>query len=243
MAKLVAIGDSLTQGVMSGAVFNTEFSYPALIAESMGLRVPEDFRVPHFPGGGLPINIEYLLRSMHRHIGCNIDEGTEWAEFWFRLPGFLDKIEDLYERGAGAEPATYRGVYHNLAVAGFRVYDSFNVHAAYCKQQIKDREGWIQDDFLGLPSAPMYRIAQRVLNPGQQDSRNYWTQIDNLRYLNTLEEPVENLILFLGANDCLGTITDLKLRDMEGNVPSDAQARHRSYNLTCTTVFEAITQK
>ena len=64
MPKLVAIGDSLTQGVQSGAIYKTELSFPALIAEAMGLRVPSDFRVPRFPGSGLPLNIEALLRSM-----------------------------------------------------------------------------------------------------------------------------------------------------------------------------------
>ena len=39
MPKLVAIGDSLTQGVMSGALLKTRQSYPALIAEAMGLTV------------------------------------------------------------------------------------------------------------------------------------------------------------------------------------------------------------
>lgn len=36
MPKLVAIGDSLTQGVQSGAVFSPDFSYPVRIARAMG---------------------------------------------------------------------------------------------------------------------------------------------------------------------------------------------------------------
>ena len=38
--KLVAIGDSLTQGFQSGPILNTEWSYPAMIARSLGLSVP-----------------------------------------------------------------------------------------------------------------------------------------------------------------------------------------------------------
>lgn len=49
MPKLVVIGDNLMQGVQSGAIFETGLSYPALIADAMGLRVPTDFRVPTFP--------------------------------------------------------------------------------------------------------------------------------------------------------------------------------------------------
>lgn len=236
MPNLVAIGDSLTQGVQSGSVFKPELSFPALIAESMGLNVPTDFRVPSFPGSGLPFNIEWFLRLMRQKLGSDI-EGIEWVDLLYHLSGFVDDIQDLYERGAGSKPAVYTGVYHNLAVAGFRVYDSFKVNAKYCIYKIRDQEGWIQDDFLGLPSAPMYRIAQRVLNPGQRRYRNSWTQIDNLKALNRPEDPVENLILFLGANDCLGTLKDLEIRDMAENPSSDPQERREQYNLTSAEVF------
>ena len=69
MAKLVAIGDSLTQGFQSGAILKTEWSYPSMIARSFGLSVPTDFRIPSFFGSGLPINIEELLRFMETKLG------------------------------------------------------------------------------------------------------------------------------------------------------------------------------
>ena len=34
--RLVAIGDSLTHGFQSGAIFNTDLSYPAIIAAELG---------------------------------------------------------------------------------------------------------------------------------------------------------------------------------------------------------------
>ena len=246
MPKLIAIGDSLTQGVQSGAIFKTELSYPALIAEAMKLNVPNDFRVPRFPGSGLPLNIEWLLRSLRQELGNEINS-SEWIfELPFLLADRLDDIEDLYERGAGSRPASYGGVYHNLAVLGFRVADSFKVHSKYCCDQIERKDGWIKDDFLGLPSAPMYRTAQRVLNPKQDSDRESWTQIDNLKYLNENEGEVENLILFLGANDCLGTVRDLEIKDMkceEGEVSEDPEQRRANYNLTSTEVFEADYKK
>ena len=56
--RLVALGDSMTQGFMSGAIFATDLSYPALIAREMGLD-PSQFRVPAFAAlGGLPVNLE-----------------------------------------------------------------------------------------------------------------------------------------------------------------------------------------
>ena len=92
----------------------------------------------------------------------------------------------------------------------------------------------------------MYRIAQCVLNPKQLLVRKWWTQIDNLKHLNKNEGGVKNLILFLGANDCLGTVRDLKVKDMkceEGDVSDDPEQRRANYNLTSTEVFEADYKK
>ena len=237
MPKLVAIGDSLTQGVQSGAVFRPECSYPVRIAQAMDLDVPGDFHAPGFPGSGLPLNIEWLLRSMYSDLKDTI-ELLEWfTDVPFSLARHLDYIEDYYERGPGSRPDRYSGVYHNLAVAGFRVYDSFTVDSNYCRSQIDNTEGWIKDDFLGLPSASMYRIARRVLNPHLIPNRGTWTQIDNLRYFAENDDPVENLILFLGANDCLGTIRDLKIKTPNRKY-TDPEKRRDKYNLTSLSVFQ-----
>ena len=239
MPKLVAIGDSLTQGVQNGAIFRPYLSYPALIADSLGLDVPNEFRAPRFPGSGLPFNLEWFLRSLRERVGTEID----WREWIWKVPflleDFIDKVEDCYERGSGSKPAACDVIYHNLAVASFRVRDSFTIHSDYCSEQIRRAEGGWGDDFLSLPSAPMYRIAQRVLNPcRQQNLRNCWTQIDNLRELISREGPVKNLIVFFGANDCLKTVMELNVEDMEGETPSeDPQERREAYNLTSAAVF------
>ena len=239
MPKLVAIGDSLTQGVQSGAVFSPDFSYPVRIARAMGLDVSEDFRTPRIPGHGLPLNIEWLLRSMRETLGESIDLQEWLVNVPFSLARHLDEIEDYYERGLGSRPVRYSGIYHNLAVAGFRVYDSFTVDSNYCRSQIDNTEGWIKDDFLGLPAASTYRIARRVLNPHLIPNRGTWTQIDNLRYFKENRDPVENLILFLGANDCLGTVRDLKIKEMPSrNRYKDPEKRRDRYNLTSLSVFK-----
>lgn len=243
MPKLVAIGDSLTQGFQSGAISKTYQSYPALIAQSMGLDFVNGFRVPIFRGSGLPLNIERFLRSIDQQLDADIDTGEWLFEFPFLLDEFVNDVETLYEVGAGSRPANYGGVYHNLAVWGFRVIDSFKVDSAYCEKQIDRDEGWFQDDTLGLPSASRYRTARHVLNPRWRDDRKNWTQIHNLKYLNDDEGDVENLILFFGANDCLGTVVDLEVKDMEGkNVSNDPEER-RKYNLTSKAVFEADYRK
>jgi hypothetical protein len=60
--RLVTIGDSLTQGFQSGAVFHTDLSWPAIVAWELGWY--DQFRKPVYGGpGGLPLNIELLLRD------------------------------------------------------------------------------------------------------------------------------------------------------------------------------------
>src|SRR5215213_9992497 len=60
--RLVTIGDSLTQGFQSGAIFNTDLSYPAIIAHELGWE--EHFRHPQYPGyGGIPLNLALLVRD------------------------------------------------------------------------------------------------------------------------------------------------------------------------------------
>ncbi|MEB3191356.1 MAG: SGNH/GDSL hydrolase family protein [Snowella sp.] len=236
MAKLVAIGDSLTQGFQSGAILKTEWSYPAMIARSIGLSVPTDFRIPSFHGSGLPVNIEELLRFMEITLGDEISRNEWILRFPFLLEKFIDEVEDLYERGRGRKPSAFKGQFHNLAVWGFRVLDAFTINSDYCDQVIKKSEGRIEDDFLGLPSAPMHRTACMVLNPAKQKDKKKWTQIDNLKVINDAEG-VENLIIWLGANDCLGTVVGLKLKEMPASFSSDDPEERRKFNLTHPDVF------
>ena len=237
MARLVAIGDSLSQGFQSGAILKTEWSFPALIARALGLSLPSGFRIPSFPGNGLPLNMESLLHEIEPHLGNDISTGEWFFRFPTLLNQFIDDIEELYERGRGSRKSNFSGQYHNLSVWGFRVADSYTIDSEYSKRLIEQDEGRIEDDFLGLPSGPMYRTAMKVLNPGQLTRKNKWTQIDNLSAINQ-EEGVENLILWLGANDCLGTVFSLKIEQMPSDFSSNDPEERRQYNLTHPDIFK-----
>src|SRR5688500_15058836 len=73
--RLVVIGDSLTHGFQSGAIYNTELAYGAIVAQQWAPHPPRDgFRFPRYGGpGGLPVNIEYILRDLERRFGEAID--------------------------------------------------------------------------------------------------------------------------------------------------------------------------
>jgi hypothetical protein len=208
-----------------------------MIARSLGLSVPTDFRIPSFFGSGLPINIEELLRFMEITLGDKISPDEWILRFPFLLEQFIDEVEDLYERGRGRKPSAFKGQFHNLAVWGFRVLDTFTINSDYCDQVIKKSEGWIEDDFLGLPNAPMYRTARMVLNPAKQKDKKKLTQIDNLKAINDAGG-VENLIIWLGANDCLGTVASLSLKEMPSTFSSDDPETRGKFNLTHPDVFK-----
>jgi len=238
--KLVAIGDSLTQGFQSGAIETTkiDWSTPAIIARALGLDVPQDFRVPRIPGRGFPVNIEDLLRYEQDRLGTHINR-LEWVtHFPLAARRYLDTIEDYYERGGGSLPAKYRGIYHNLAVWGFTVRESLALTPQRCRAVIENEEGWIEDDFVGIPSAPMYRTAMRVLNPGNLPERMADSQVATFERL-AQRERVDVLMVGLGANDCLGTVLTLEVKDMakaRGAISPDPIAR-LAWNLTSTEQF------
>ena len=213
MVKLVTIGDSLTQGFQSLAINKTDLSYPAMIAESLGVPVP-DFRVPDFKRkGGLPFNLEWLARRLEEKYGHSINL-FEWAFAVDTIIDLLDDVEDCYERGKGAQPQKDVN-YHNLAVWGFEVADAFKMTAKICKTKIKNTK----EDWFCPPSEPRMRTAYRVLNPAQLASRDTDTQIKIAQKIAQENGPIENLIVWLGANNCLGTVVRLKIVETGTNPP------------------------
>jgi hypothetical protein len=62
--------------------------------------------------------------------------------------------------------------------------------------------------------------------------------LDNLQHLIDKEGELDTLILWLGSNDCLGTVTCLEIRDMEQpDITGDPETR-RQWNLTHPQVFK-----
>lgn len=222
-AKLVAIGDSLTQGFASGSICNTDLSYPALIANCMGLDATT-FRRPNFRGaGGLPFNIEWLARRLEQKYGHSMHLFS-WLRSIPTIQSTLDEVEDYWERGRGAMPERAT-LYHNLAVFGFEVRDAYDLTAGQCKRQFAGGK----DDFLAVPSESRARTAYRVLNPSQDPALDGKTQLTVAEAISESEDGIENLILFLGANNCLGTVLELRyseLNSFDGSAFSDYTIWH-----------------
>jgi hypothetical protein len=133
--RLVTIGDSLTQGFQSGAVFHTDLSWPAIVAWELGWY--DQFRKPVYGGlGGLPLNIELLLRDLEHRFGADLD----WWEFplaLFQGRQFMDSVEDYWERGPGSSFPNVTGINHILAIYGWDVRDTLERTWASSQAQLK----------------------------------------------------------------------------------------------------------
>ena len=214
--KLFTIGDSISQGFMSLAAARTELSYSTLIARSLGLAPGTDaYPIPLWGAGGLPLNIESLLRSLQRKYGSDIRGPIEWPLAVASVNEYLDEIEDYYERGPGniALPqAGARQFYPNVSVAGFTVADAWLVTPQMCLERIAGDPDQ-NDGVFALPNRRFERTAHAVLNPSRNPEFNDFSQLEWLRHHHVKGDGVENLILWLGSNNALGTIVRMAVRN------------------------------
>ncbi|MGX1911858.1 hypothetical protein ACWIID_23775 [Streptomyces phaeochromogenes] len=209
--RLVAVGDSLTHGFQSGAIFNTDLSYPAVIAHELGWG--DKFRYPTYDGyGGLPFNIELFLRDLEARFGQDVD-WWEAALALLHARRSMDKAEDYWERGPGSVVPAATAVNHNLAVFGWDLRDALEKSHAVCAGRIDAPK----DQLLGqVVEHGDDRAALRVL-PAPPAAPDTLTQLTAAAHLGDEigdTDPghgIETLIVFLGANNALSSVVDLKL--------------------------------
>jgi hypothetical protein len=227
--RLVTVGDSLTHGFQSGAIFNTSWSYPMMIARELGME--GQFRYPTYdgPGDGLPLNLEHLARQLDQRFGSNLDI-WEFVPTLLFLRQFMDVVEDYWERGKGAQAPTGNVINHNLAVSGWDVCNTISRHADICADKIA--AGPDQDDFLRqVVSNHSDRSALYVLNTARDAQGNALVPIDAAIALGAEGnqdtgdgDGIETLLILIGANNALGSILTFKVNwsgdgydDMEVN--------------------------
>ncbi|MBE2320601.1 hypothetical protein DVA67_031870 [Solirubrobacter sp. CPCC 204708] len=203
--RIVALGDSLTHGVQSGAVFNTDLAYPAIIARALGTY--DRYRYPRYGGpGGLPFNIEYLLRELERVAGESI-AAWEAPRALYTAWRWMDELEDYWERGAGSVPPKVAAINHALAVYGWDLRDALSMTAQRCLDRLQEpaQDAWV----LSKVDRDSERAALHVY-PHWPPERRTMTLLDAARALGE-DGGIETLVVFLGANNALGTVTSLKV--------------------------------
>lgn len=212
---------------MSGAIFAPEISYPAIIAHEMGLQSYE-FRTPVFNAfGGLPVNLEHLLRRLEERYGRDINV-LELLSAPVRLRGWMDEAEDYWERGGGTRPSFPAGPFHNLASWGMTVDDALFLTAGECQRRCAEPA---RDNlFNQVPDNAFFRTALTVLNPAQRRELDASTVLDAVAAL-AGDSGIENLIVNLGSNNALGTITQLRVLPTDERVLDDPIGTRTLFNL------------
>lgn len=207
--RLVAVGDSLTHGFQSGAIFNTGLSYPALIAEVLGWKPKFRFPVYGGPGDGLPINLERVARLLEQRFGVKLD----WWEFAPALGvarELMDQVEDYWERGEGSvTPDPKAPMNHNLAVYGWDLRNTLSLNADLCLKAITANPP--RDDFANqIVENANERAALRVLNSARNAQGQALSPLEAAVQLgatgDAAEDGIETLVVMIGANNALGSI-------------------------------------
>ncbi len=245
MGKLFVIGDSISQGFRSGGTAFTENAFSAYLAEAIGLKA-NNFRHLTWPSQKLKIDLEGFFRQCQNKYGLQVNP-IEWFQIFFDASKYHQEAKEYYEQGEGALHKPHKNYSHlftdNCAVEGMRIADAWEVTPKLCQRVIRAHASRSHNEDQDKPkmelgaSDSFYRAAHRVLNP--QDKRD----LDDYSAMTWLQhtaetEGVDNAIVWLGANNALGTIIDLgtpKITEGKGGLedlrePSD-KSHKKKYNL------------
>ena len=226
-ARLVTIGDSLTQGFQHGAIRRTEWSFPAILARALSI---QPFLRPDFSGGapngvgGPLLDLELLLRELSDICKDQVDL-LEIHRVGAAVLQTMDKVEGYWERGDGTHASATGPLHHNLGCWGFDVLDAVTLSDAVCQKNIPTPHNHL---VVQLPERAMYRSARRALNPAQNADQAELKQLE-LAELHGKSQPIENLLVWLGGNNALRTCATLGIHLSEG-----ADLKRLSHERRCT---------
>lgn len=250
--KLFTIGDSVSQGFMSLAAARTDNAYSTLIAKQLGLALnTNQYRFADWNKDGIPLSIEVIMRELQSRYGSDIS-GLEWLTVAQTINRIVDRAEDYYERGNGRADIPYDDkdtrFFNNVAVWGFDVADSFQITARTCKEAIFNKKKPTKDNTFKLGADfPMYHTALKVLNPSLDPAFDNFSQLSWLKLHATGTDDagnnvtdqqgniitgtgVENLNLWHGANNALGTVINLNVNQTP-NGKNDSRRPHEYEHL------------
>jgi hypothetical protein len=215
--RLVTIGDSLTQGFMSGAVFRTDLAWPAIVAGALG--IAGDFRYPVYEQpdgpGGIPLDLERLARQFDARFSGVLDWYEVLRALRF-LRSYMDRVEDHWERGPGAQVPAAGPPFHNLGVYGWDLVDALVLDADRTAARLLTRPP--SDDFVfQVVERDNDRVALVVLERLRTADGAARTVFDAAAAFGAEgtaggagDSPgIETLAVMLGANNALGAIVRL----------------------------------
>ena len=199
---LVTVGDSLTHGLSSGAVFHVGLSWPAQVARALGTTT---FTAPSYGGplDGLPLNIEKVARRLQDRFG----KGMSWwekLETPKELQDIFDENEDYWERGPGSAPPAIDVRYQNLGIYGWDLRDALSYTAARAAALAGTNA---DDSMVGVkPDHDNDIAASSVLAPFGPDA----TQLSAAAW-HGRNGGIDTLVVALGANNALDPVVSKRV--------------------------------
>jgi hypothetical protein len=126
--RLVTVGDSLTMGFKSLAIADIGLSWPAILADTLGLG-ENDFTYPHFSGPvdcpGLPLNLEAIVRGIDA-AGAGSPLVVRQVREALAVTAAVSHVKSYWEHGPGSILPSASASYHdNLAIYGWDVRDAY----------------------------------------------------------------------------------------------------------------------
>jgi hypothetical protein len=214
--RLVSLGDSLTHGFKNFAIRDTHLSYPALIARELGWE--REFRHPLYDSpGGLPLDLEWLLRELEGQFGAELEIG-ESVKTIGAARRLLEAHEDFWERGPGARIVRQPDINHNLAITGWDLRDVLSRNASIEQEAIVAP---VDRPWPGAPQNSGAYTALRVLESARDSGGRALTPVEAATQLGAGgavaddgsalpdEDGIETLTVFAGSNNALPTVLSL----------------------------------
>lgn len=207
------MGDSMAQGFKNGGIYRTDLSFPAIIARAMGNSTR--FEARSFSAqAGIPINIEVLVRGLEEKFGDEINLFNSLSA-GREMYSTLRRIKSYWEGRLTSLKIDKVTPYHNQAVWGFSISDSWLIDELFCRNYLQsNKTGYSVFDV--LPDNAMYTTARLVLNPSFSQHLEKNTMVDNIIHLQE-DGGIENLITCIGHNNIVGAVTKLKIVYSEKN--------------------------
>lgn len=204
--RLVVVGDSLSHGFKNLAVSDVELSYPAMIANALGWK---GFKAPTYVGhGGIPLNLEWLLRRLETKFGKEISGLVETAQAFAFTRNLLDEHEDFWERGEGARIPRWPWMNHNLSVYGWDLRDVLSRDADKIRDSLAEPS---DDPLMQLPENADQIAALRVLDSARDVLGEALTPLEAAAHLGE-DGGIETLIMWIGSNNALPCVLNLNVK-------------------------------
>jgi hypothetical protein len=231
--RLVTIGDSLTHGFQSLAIFNTDLSYPTLVARELGCY--DSFRHPRYGGfGGVPLNLELLVRTLEERFGDRVS-AWELPLALFAARQHLAETEHWWDQGPGSVLPPRGPINHNLGIYGWDLRDALSRNADNAHEGLRTPNGH------GI--VPLVRNAERisagrVLDSARTPGGLPMTPLQAAEALSREGtdvgpdgDGIETLIVLLGSNNALGSVIGLCVRwSREGYDDLQQKARYNVWH-------------